>query len=255
MITVSAATLARGWLSVATAFSKDATGNRPALYRTVHVQQYPHGLRLSATDSYLLLHTYVPEVDYEYDPEPGFDEIPTASAVAIDRYNRAGGLLQYLLTLSKSDDHKGLECTVHLNVAWQPEDVDPAEAQLDGFEALAVRIEYPDNERVQLPVYDGRFPNIGLLIQAKAARTDGVALSQSMCARLGKAAAPHGDMTMVRCRFTGRNKPVLVEFGSEPVVSGLAMPCRWDLESNTPELPEAPAPKAIEAGSREAGGE
>lgn len=252
MITTSAATLARGWLSVATANSKDASLSRPALQRTVHVQQYTHGLRLTATDTYLLLQAWVPEIGYEYEPEPELDEIPFASAVAIDRYSRAGGLLQYLLQLSRSDDHKGLETAVHLNVPWQPDEADPADVQLDGFEALAVRIEYPDNERVQLPVYDGKFPKVAPLLGRSASRTDGIALSQAMCARLGKAAAPHGETTLVRCRFTGRNKPVLVEFGSDPVVTGLAMPCRWDLESDVPELPEAPPAKAIEASTREA---
>jgi len=152
MITLDAGTLARGWLAVATA-SKGADGSRPALHRTVYIEQFDHGFRLSATDSYILLYCWVPEKHSEFHPEPGFDEIPFASAVAIDRYGRAAGLLQHLLTLSKSDDHKGLECTLHLNVEWQPEEADPADRQLDGFDALAVRIEYPDSERVQLPVY------------------------------------------------------------------------------------------------------
>lgn len=45
-------TLARAWLSVALASSKD-TG-RPQLDRTVLVEQYREGLRLVATDSHVL---------------------------------------------------------------------------------------------------------------------------------------------------------------------------------------------------------
>jgi hypothetical protein len=247
MITLDAGMLARGWLSVATANEKAAGSNRPALWRTVCIQQYTHGLRLSATDSYMLLHAWVPEKDYEYDLEPELDEIPFATAVAIDQYSRGAGLLQYLLTLSKSEDHKGLEVTVHMNVPWQDDDVDPADKQLDGFAALAVRIEYPDNERVQLPVYEGNYPTLAPLLGRKGVRTEGVALAQRMCARLGKAAAPHGELALVRCRFTGRNKPVLVEFGDEPTVRGLAMPCRWDLETDEPELPKGDGPKGLPA--------
>jgi hypothetical protein len=246
MLTLDAGSLARGWLSVATA-SKNAEANRPALHKTVHIEQFDHGFRLSATDSYILLYTWVPEKHCEFHPEPGFDEIPFASAVAYDRYGRAAGLLQHLLTLSKSDDYKGLECNLHLNVEWQPEDTGPADRQLDGFDALAVRIEYPDCERVQLPVYEGAYPNFGPLLDLKPVRTDALALSQTMCTRLGKAAAPHGETTVVRCRFTGRNKPVLVTFGDDPIVAGLAMPCRWDLESNEPEQPPAKEPKAAAA--------
>lgn len=251
MITLQAATLARGWLAVATANEKGANTSRPALWRTIHIQQYPHGLRLTATDSYMLLSTWIPEAYNDLEPEPQLDEIPWATAIAIDEHNRATGLLGHLLTLARSDDHKDkLEVNVQLNVPWQPDDVDPADRQLDGFEALAVRIEYPDHESVQLRVYEGRYPSLAPLLTRKPVKTDAVALSQKMCARLGKAAAPHGD-PLVKCRFTGRNKPVLVEFGDEPPVRGLAMPCRWDLDADVPELPAADEIKAIDATSRE----
>ncbi len=154
-ITVDAATLARGWLSVAQAAATKDRDDRPALYRTVCVEQHTHGLRLTSTDTYMILTAWIAEQHYEYDPEPGLDEVPYATAVAIDDHGRGAGLLAYLLSLTKPEDGpKNLDVVVSLNVPWQSPDTPDDELQLEGFEALAVTMEYPDHEKVQLQVYD-----------------------------------------------------------------------------------------------------
>jgi hypothetical protein len=218
MITLDAGMLARGWLSVATAASTkaDEAKHRPQLHRTVQIAQHTHGLRLAATDSYMILTAWVPEKDYELDEEPGLDEVPYATAVAIDEYGRGASLLAHLLSLSQSDDHKGLEVNVQLNVPWQPDEIEGADRQLDGFEALAVTVEHPDSERVQLGVHEGAYPHWQHILTRRTGRGGQVALSQWMMGRLAKAARPHGELTAVRCWVGGKDKPLTVAFGSEP---------------------------------------
>ncbi|MDQ2727548.1 MAG: hypothetical protein M3Y91_06730 [Actinomycetota bacterium] len=235
-ITVDAATLARGWLSVAQAAATKDREDRPALWRTVCVEQHTHGLRLTSLDNYMLLTAWVAEQHYEYDAEPGLDEVPYATAVAIDGHGRGAGLLAYVLALTKPEDGpKNLDVVVSLNVPWQAAETPDDELQLEGFEALALTMEYPDNERVQLQVYEGTYPNWRpLLARRKTVKTSSIGLSQWIAGRLAKAAKPHDETTVIRHWFGGQNKPIGVAFGGEPEVSGLVMPVRWDIERDEP---------------------
>ena len=235
-ITVDAATLARGWLSVAQAAATKDRDDRPALYRTVCVEQHTHGLRLTSTDTYMILTAWIAEQHYEYDPEPGLDEVPYATAVAIDDHGRGAGLLAYLLSLTKPEDGpKNLDVVVSLNVPWQSPDTPDDELQLEGFEALAVTMEYPDHEKVQLQVYEGTYPNWRLMFaRRKTVKTSSIGIAQGLAGRLAKAAKPHGDAMVIRHWFGGQDKPIFVAFGGEPEVSGLVMPVRWDIERDGP---------------------
>lgn len=233
---LDAATLARGWLSVATAASTDR--DRPALYKTVCVEQHTHGLRLAATDSYVIFHTWIPETGFDLDPEPGLDEIPYATAVAIDEYGRGAGLFTHLLRLAKPDaigeKEKQIDVKIRLNVPWQSEDAGP-EMQLEGFEALAVAIEHPDHERVQLEVHEGRYSTWQLLVgRHRKATTNVIAVSAWIAGRLAKAATIHGKTTVIKHRFGGKDQAMAVEFGETPAISGLVMPVRWDFDNDAP---------------------
>jgi hypothetical protein len=241
---LDAGALAQGWLAV-----KEATG--PAdkgpfqFRRTVHVDQHTHGVRLAATDSMLLLTCWVPEKDYDLEPEPSLDEIPYASATVIDTYGRGSGLLAYLLRLARSDDHKGLEVALRLNVPWQDEGTDAKDLQIEGFEALAATLEVPDRERLQLPVYEGDYPRWQKIVaQQKNTRTQTLSLSSIIVARLAKAARIFGDWSQVCMWFGGKDKPVQVGFGDEPSVSGLVMPCKWDFSADAPFAEPAKAEEA-----------
>jgi hypothetical protein len=235
-LTVDAATLAKGWLAVAAASSGDK--ERPQLSHTIFVEQYPAGLRLSATDSYVLLTTWIPDIQHELDPEPSIDEIPYATAVAQDTYGRAAGLLAHLLRLARADEEAkklDLDVQVSLNVPWQPDGTAGADLQLDGFAALAVTIEHPGTERVQLTVYEGPWPNYrAMLLGFKLQRPMRLAISQRVAAEMARAAKVFGPDTVIFQRFGGEDKAVSVVFGEEPTVTGLVMPCKWDFDSNRP---------------------
>ena len=232
MITLDSAQLARAWLAVyqASGRSKD----QPQLCQTVHLDQYPHGLRLASTDSYMLLTAWIPDAYDTLAAEPGLDEVPFGSATVIDRHGRAVSLLGYLLGLSKDDDHKGIEVNVSLNVPWQPDETDAADLQIDGFEALAVTLEVPDRERLQLEVYEGNYVHWQQILgRQRRTRTEALALAPDVAGRLAKAARFFEHSTL-RLWFGGRDKPIQVAFGREPEVTGLVMPCRWNYAADAP---------------------
>src|SRR5687768_16742409 len=114
MTLFDARTLARGWLSVAIASAADKA--RPVLHRTVSIEAFPEGLRLVATDSFVLLRSWVPNLDHDLDPEPGLDEAPYATAVAMDPHGRAKGFLAHVLKLASDEvyDDDPLEVRVDL---------------------------------------------------------------------------------------------------------------------------------------------
>lgn len=224
--------LARGWLSVAVASGKDKW--RPQLNRTMSIESFPDGVRLVATDSYMLLHSWVPSIEDEDAPEPGVDESPVATAVAIDTHGRAAGFLAHLLVLAKADNAPLYEVRLTLGVV-EPEDED---AQvLGGMEARWVVIEQPDVERLKLLTYEGPYPNWRKVLSGfNAKKTTAVALNSAFLGRLGTLGKIN-DNAPVLWHFGGPDKMALLEVAeSDPHVGGALMPVRWDFDRDAPRV-------------------
>jgi hypothetical protein len=237
MATFDAGLLSAGWLSVVLASVKDK--DRPILSNTVHVELYPDGVRLSATDSYVVLTCWVPHFADELAPEPAADEAPVARAIAMDPYGWAKGLFGHLLSLAREEDAEPIE--VRLNIGLLPQDRSGSTLEFDGFEARWVIIEHPDHERVTLEVHEGDYPNWRKALGSfTAVKTAAVALNPEIVGRLAKLGKYHGDKPLV-WRWGAESKAALVEVGhSFPFVSGAAMPVRWDFDRDAPRS-ETPA--------------
>lgn len=221
-----AATLARGWLSVAIASADDR--DRPALRRTVYIELYPEGVRLTATDSYVLLTTFVPNLGHEgFDVDvPDIDEAPVHVAVAIDEHGRGRGLLGHLLGLAGAADKKDAPMPeVRLSLGVMEAADDEARPTFDGFAVPWVVLEHPDHERVKLRTYEGDFPTYrGLIAQHKRKRTDVVALNPDIIGRLAKLGKYHPYAPLEWC-FGGADKVAALRIGDHhPMISGLVMP-------------------------------
>lgn len=229
-----AAVLARGWLSVALASGKD--GERTLLDRTVHIEQHPGGLRLVATDSYMLLHCFVPDLEHEYDQAPGLDEVPIATATARDPYARGRGFLGHVLRLATGEDAEPIEIRVRLNVMAEAK----AQGAFSGMEAHQVVVEQPDVERLTLDVVEGTYPSWRpILAGVRPVATDRVALGPDVVGRLAKIAKVQ-PLARIGWTFAGELKAARVDLiDSDPYVDGIVMPCRWDFDTNAPaEQPE-----------------
>lgn len=249
--------LARGWLSVAHASSKDK--DLPALNRTLSLEQHTTGLRITATDSYMILTTFVPAVDYDHRDEPGPDEVPDARAVASDAEGRGAGLMAFLVKLA--GDYAKLHremphVVVRLNVRNMTVG-GIGGAQLPGLSPKLVTLEAADLERVDLATYEGEFPpwqGIVEVARGRAEPTKRIALHPERVAALAKVAKVH-DGGLVGWTFTGDERPARVEIlESEPYVHGAVMPVRWDLWRDAPreDKPAEAPPDDSEDGAQEA---
>lgn len=230
MTTFDALYLSRGWLSVALASSTDK--DRPMLHKTVCVETYDHGIRLVATDSYILLHAWIPELDHELEPEAAWDEAPERSTVAIDADGRGKSLMQYLYALATADAAPRYEMTMN------PVKVRAGDGQgmFDGLAPDGIALEFPGVEKVTLGSFDGDYPNWRKTLAGtfRPRKTDAVALNCERIATLAKLGKLHGDRPLL-WQFGGRDQMALVEVGdSEPHVGGAAMPVRWDFDRSMP---------------------
>jgi hypothetical protein len=229
MATFDALYLARGWLSVAVASADDSA--HPQLHRTVSIEKFTDGLRLVATDSYILLRSWVPSIGKEDNPEPDLDEAPIATAIAIDEHRRAQGFLAHLLKLATVEGADVIEVDVGLGVV----DVGEGSAlSFEGLESRWVTIDQRGRERLRLGVYDGEYPHWRGLLPAGQLRqrTDAIALHPDRLAQLAKLAKVQPGRA-IRCRFTGHDGLVLIEVDAgEPAVTGGVMPVRvlWENE-------------------------
>jgi hypothetical protein len=234
MTMFDATLLAKGWLSVAIASSADK--ERPVLHRTVYIEHYPEGVRLLATDSYIFLRAWVPEIDHESDPEPRLDEVPVSTAIAIDPDARAIGFMKYALKLAHkaAQEMDSVEITLNLGVVDQTASV--GTPSFGGMESRWVILEMPDVEKVRLPCCEGVYPNWRLLgANYSAEKTETVAMAPDRLLQIARLAKVHS--APVGWTFGGDGKVAQIEVvDSEPYVTGLVMPCRWDIVTNGPRV-------------------
>jgi len=235
-----AAFLAPAWLSVAVASSKD--GARPALDRTVCLEQFEAGMRITATDSYLLLTAWVPALDCEFDEPPELDERPVATAVAIDRHGRARGLLGHALGLvaEAAKAKTGERFVMQVRLGWvDAVDVDDR-VSFAGMDPSFVVLELPDRERVKLRVFEGEFPSWrSILTGFKAKRTGAIALSPERVEQLAHLAKRQAATDPIRFELGGTSKGVRVSVANT-TIEGIVMPVRWDFDIDGPRDDEAP---------------
>lgn len=235
--------LAPGWLTISLASGVDK--ERPILNRTIYVEQFGDGVRLVATDSVTLLHCWVPDIEHELDPGPGFDESPMATAIVLDAHGRAKGFMAHLLSLARQAE-KDESDTVEVRLRLDVKDAAGPQGVLDGIEARWVIVEQPDTgteaERLKLLTVDGFYPPWrNVLGNHHPELTTQVALAPLVIGQLAKAGKYHPG-ARIGWQFGGDNLAAAVTIiDSSPHVEGLVMPCRWDLVTNAPRVDDAVA--------------
>lgn len=184
-IRLSGRAVSRAWANVMVAASDD--DHMVALYEAVLVEHYTErGVRLVATDSYMLVQVWVPFIAGE--DEPGTDEAPDETVVARDLDGRASNLFKWVRSMTKKEDQPDLDVHVTVRDAGA-EDEDagqqtlPLGADFDG-EMMVIAT---DVEHVALPVWDGAYPTWRVAVVSGDTGGGNVAhLSLSNVARLGK---------------------------------------------------------------------
>lgn len=146
-------TLARAWLSVAQASVGDA--NAPSLDKTVALETYPNGVRLVATDRYVILTAWAPALGAEYDDEPGVADAPDRTVVTQDLDGLGRDLLKYVVKRARRDkldtmDLGALPVELEFDVRL-PIEVGQ-DQPLEGLEPAYALLTIPDVTQVHLPI-------------------------------------------------------------------------------------------------------
>lgn len=227
-VNYNAGLLAKAWLSVAFAAGSDP--DVPVLNRTVLIERFTSGLRFVATDRYMLLTAFVPNVDCEDVVEPDESMTPDETAIAIDLDGRGKGLLGYLLRQARKAEKDGnppILVSVELNVA---DDSDTP--TLAGLESRYVRIEYETQERVQLEIYGAVYPDWRAIAGGfEPESVSEIALNPEILGRLARAGKLL-DNAPVSWEFNGPRKPARVLLSAlAPRVSGVLSPMSLPKES------------------------
>jgi hypothetical protein len=232
---LDAPTFARAYLSVAQASAtKDDV---PALSQTVAFEEFLYGMRLVATDRFVMLTAWVPSLDARFPAEPTLDEAPDRTVIVRDGDKRGKSLMSYVLTLAKREhDGETPDGTLEVEVGFDARLPSGAEAPetLEGLEPTYATLTVPDREKVFLPVVEAAYPQWRALVDSfTAEETKVVAFNPEFVSRLvGVRAWAHGPLVWT---FGGSEKVAAVDFPeSDPHVTGLVMPSRLHLPDEAP---------------------
>lgn len=221
--------LAKAWNSVALAQSTDR--DRPTLYRTTLIEQYPEGIRLIATDSFVLLKAWVPDVDNRGAVEPAQDVEPEESMVCMDRDRRIQGLMSYAMKQTADDGQETRHTMSMVLGTVRPE----SQIQLSGMAQASVSFHFGSeyDERIESPIFDGAFPPWkGLWYAHEPAETAMVTFGANGFLRIGKLSALW-DKASIRfvlggifgvCKFYVDAPDVNVEGLAMPIAPADAVP-------------------------------
>ena len=225
IVTFDGAAFARAWLTAAIASGSDT--ERPALCNTVAIEFHRTGVRLVATDSYVLLTAWV--TDYEHDEDadpPRMATTPASTVVAVDPHGRMRGLMKHIRKLTKGQEASDVDpVPVTIRVVQAAE---PGQLSAD-LAPVSIIVEIAGRERLVLGTYEGSFPTWRpLLTRHKPEPTGRLTVTPTAFLRLGELSALYGK-TAVVLTYAGEHGPVLVDL--DPTlrayhVRGLAMPAR-----------------------------
>lgn len=226
---------ARAWQSVALASSTDK--DLVQLNRTVAIEEYPAGVRLVATDRFVLLTAWIPSIDALTQTEPALEEAPDRTVIARDADGRGKSLLGYVLTLANRDENKyaepgeGLELSLTFDVRL-PAGMEGNDSTLEGMEPRFVVLDVPDTERVWLETIESVYPSWRSLTHGFVAeKTESIALNPERLDRLAK--LRKYALGPIVWTFGGPEAPALIDVPmSDPHVTGIVMPVRWLTEND-----------------------
>lgn len=247
--------LAHAWLAVSAAAGKDK--DLPLLFKTVAIEEHTTGVRLLATDRFIMLTAWVPDLDHYYGAAPPIDQAPDRVVVARDADGRGRGLLGYVCALEariireagELGDYTPGDIQIDLTFDQRlPAGQEPTQATLDGLDPTYTVLSVPDREKVYLEVIDGTYPDWRHIVHNHVpVETDRIRLNPEAVERLAKI-RKHADGPLV-WSFAGDTKAALVEYAdSDPFVHGVVMPIRdLDAPSET-QAEEEDAPEAEPTG-------
>lgn len=223
-----APTLAHAWLAIGQAAATDKNGP-PALYKTVAIEEFHNGVRLVATDRWVLLTAWVADLAHDGESGPAFEEAPERTVVSRDPDGRGRGLFGYVCSLAnryEEDEYVPGELSLELTFDERLPVGRTADQHLAGMEPTYTVLSVPDVERVYLEVVEATFPDWRPIVGSHTPRrTQTIGLNPEVLERLAKV-RKHAAGTLA-WKFGGADQVALIEYAeSEPFVHGVVMPTK-----------------------------
>lgn len=217
-IELPARLFAASWLSVAVAGSEDP--ERPALFRSVAIELHSQSVLLVATDSYMLMRTWVPlHQAVDLATKPDLDDAPASTVVALDADKRMNALMRFIFKDAKDDPF----ATVRLRVERGD---DPAIPSLTPEMERVHLVVEAGQETLRLSTWEGEWVSWRTVSVGTPGHVSRVALSPDLLARCGKVVLTEGA-PMVIFDFCGATGPTQFAYvGCAPEIEGVVMPAR-----------------------------
>jgi len=197
-----------------------ATGQEedmPVLYRTVMVEAVDDGVRLWATNSYVLFRS---SLDGNGDPIE--DDVTGTTLIAMDPDGRAKALMAYVMKDATVKDKP--DATVEVYTARSEHGVDTLTPEL---QRGALVIEY-ESERLGLDLFESPAPSWRSLDNGTGDATDRVALGEAAIKPLSGLRCATGSPAVVEFGFEGEWGAISVRASTIPELRGVVMPVRLD---------------------------
>jgi hypothetical protein len=221
MTDVNPRTFARAWLTARLCSGSDA--DRPQLFKTVCVEEFREGLRLSATNQALLVWVWAPFGSF--DAAPAVDASPDERWVVCDPDDRVRNLMRYAAKTLKDEDKA--PPAAEMTLRRRPPEGRRGDALLGGGlvpDDFAVEFAGWQTETVQTAVYQGDFPRWAPMFAGlNHSNGDGVHVGPDLLSAVAQIGLIWGSP--VELRSTGVNQPILLGFpGADTEIGGLFAP-------------------------------
>lgn len=215
--------LSAGWLAVSEVMGRDK--ERPQFNRTVFVEVFDDGARLSACNGFVAVSSFVPKTGSSFLDEPADDELPNLTALLHDPDQRARGLMQYVWGKSAVDSEAPM---IDVRLKLDQPKLRKSDEEDELFPSKWGQLEVPDMERVQLRTLALGFLDLRAMRRRfQPDEVKAIGLSPLACGSVAKAARWLGASVVLAWQWSGAQSLALVEFErAEPSVEAIVMPAR-----------------------------
>lgn len=183
--------LAKAWLAVTVASGRNP--DQSTIDQTVCIEWHEDGIRLIATDTWMIAWAWVP-LDRSGIEPPGPGDKPEVVTIASDIPQRGAGLFAHVAKVTKGDKARPVDMLLAVEHVPRPDTLLAAM----GEEQRVLTIELPGTERVILPCPSGEFPSWRkvMFIERQGMANSTLRLGAELLARTAKVAKIIGADTV-----------------------------------------------------------
>lgn len=180
-IQLPAGHLAASWLNVSLASGDDEA--RPVLHKTVLFEVFDTGIQLVATDSFMLIGSFIPTAEDDLVNPPSDSEAPDHSYVVVDPDQRMRGLMRHMRKEAKAAAKTGEPCDVTVKFeSAERAGIPTLDPSLDRVHCVVTA----GSERLALPLFEGDYPDWRGVLGGEPDPAPSITFAPALIGRFGK---------------------------------------------------------------------